>query len=64
MPAARAAPPQEHEMHTGSCLCSAIKYEINGELGFAYYCHCSRCRKESGPAFEIHDQLPRHLALP
>lgn len=38
-------------MHRGSCLCSAVKYEINGELGPAYYCHCSRCRKASGSAF-------------
>jgi hypothetical protein len=38
-------------MHRGSCLCSAVKYEINGELGLTYYCHCSRCRKESGSAF-------------
>lgn len=38
-------------MHTGSCLCGAVKYEIRGELGPAFYCHCSRCRKASGSAF-------------
>ena len=35
-------------MHHGSCLCGAVRYEIAGELGPAYYCHCSRCRKSSG----------------
>ena len=38
-------------MHTGSCLCGAVRYEIEGALGRTYYCHCSRCRKASGSAF-------------
>lgn len=38
-------------MHAGSCLCGTVRYEIRGELGAAYYCHCSRCRKASGSAF-------------
>lgn len=38
-------------MHSGSCFCGAVKYEVRGELGPAYYCHCSRCRKISGSAF-------------
>lgn len=38
-------------MHRGSCLCSAVKYEINGAIGPAYYCHCARGRKASGSAF-------------
>lgn len=38
-------------MHTGSCLCGTVKFEIRGELGPAFFCHCSRCRKASGSAF-------------
>jgi hypothetical protein len=38
-------------MHTGSCLCGTVKYEVRGDLGTAVYCHCSRCRKASGSAF-------------
>ncbi len=38
-------------MHTGSCFCHAVTYEIEGDLGRTYYCHCSRCRKLSGSAF-------------
>jgi len=38
-------------MHTGSCLCGAVEYEIAGPLGPIVYCHCSRCRKANGSAF-------------
>lgn len=38
-------------MNTGSCLCGAVEYEILGQLGPVMYCHCSRCRKASGSAF-------------
>ncbi|HCU84037.1 MAG TPA: aldehyde-activating protein [Methylophilus sp.] len=37
--------------HTGSCLCGAVRYEVRGELGALVYCHCQRCRKASGSAF-------------
>ena len=38
-------------MYQGSCLCGAVQYELRGEIGKAYYCHCLRCRKASGSAF-------------
>lgn len=38
-------------MHTGSCLCGTVRYEIRGEFGAGFYCHCTRCRKASGTAF-------------
>jgi hypothetical protein len=38
-------------MHKGSCLCGAVEYEISGALGPIVFCHCSRCRKASGSAF-------------
>lgn len=38
-------------MHTGSCLCGSVTYEIDGELGNIILCHCSRCRKVNGSAF-------------
>lgn len=38
-------------MHQGSCLCGAVRYEIAGELGPIVLCHCSKCRKASGSAF-------------
>jgi hypothetical protein len=36
----------------GSCACGRIHYEIDGELiGPVTYCHCWRCRKQSGSSF-------------
>lgn len=39
------------EQYTGSCLCGAVCYEINGPIGEIMQCHCSRCRKANGTAF-------------
>lgn len=33
---------------TGSCLCGARAYEIEGEIDGVWVCHCSLCRKASG----------------
>ncbi len=30
---------------TGECFCGGVKYLIEGTLGDARSCHCSRCRK-------------------
>jgi len=38
-------------MLRGSCLCGAVNYEIEGELGPIMFCHCARCRKVNGTAF-------------
>ncbi|RYZ10137.1 MAG: GFA family protein [Myxococcales bacterium] len=38
-------------MLTGRCLCEGVAYEIEGELGPAYNCHCSKCRRWHGAAF-------------
>ena len=32
----------------GSCLCGALRYEIDGEVDGVWMCHCSNCRKASG----------------
>ena len=36
---------------TGRCLCEAVAYEITGELGSIFNCHCSKCRRWHGAAF-------------
>ena len=33
---------------TGGCLCGAVRYEVNGSLFDAHYCHCRKCQKASG----------------
>lgn len=35
-------------MHTGSCLCGAVTFEVDGELPGPDGCHCTECRKWSG----------------
>lgn len=35
--------------YKGECLCGACRYVIRGDKPVAaYFCHCSRCRKETG----------------
>ncbi|MDP3852928.1 GFA family protein [Phenylobacterium sp.] len=38
-------------MHTGSCLCRAVRFEVAGELAPIQACHCGDCRKAQGGAF-------------
>jgi hypothetical protein len=35
-------------MRTGSCLCGAVKFTVEGELKAPLACHCTQCRKTSG----------------
>jgi hypothetical protein len=37
-----------HTVLSGSCLCGAVHYEIEGEVLRFTHCHCSRCRKATG----------------
>ncbi|BAY34528.1 glutathione-dependent formaldehyde-activating GFA [Nostoc carneum NIES-2107] len=41
------------ETVTGGCLCGYVRYEYNGELEAANYCHCQDCRKTTGSAFNV-----------
>lgn len=36
---------------TGKCLCEKVSYQIDGDLGPIYNCHCSKCRRWHGAAF-------------
>lgn len=38
-------------MHTGSCLCGGVRFEIDGELAPIQICHCGQCRKAQGTPF-------------
>ncbi|WP_353298673.1 GFA family protein [Sulfitobacter pacificus] len=35
---------------TGQCLCGVVKFRISGEFESFFFCHCTRCRKDSGSA--------------
>jgi hypothetical protein len=36
---------------TGRCLCGAVQYEVDGDLGPLINCHCQFCRRAHGAAF-------------
>lgn len=46
-------------MHKGSCLCGAVRYEIDAEIKRITHCHCSMCRKAHGAAFGSYGTVPR-----
>jgi hypothetical protein len=45
-------------IHRGSCLCGAVRFEVAGELPAPSACHCSMCRKHTGH-FEAGTDVPR-----
>ena len=46
-------------MVSGSCLCGAVRYEIDGELGPIGHCHCRTCRKAHAAAFATTARVDR-----
>lgn len=38
------------EKINGSCLCARVAFVITGPIEAFHWCHCSRCRKETGSA--------------
>lgn len=47
-------------MHSGSCLCGAVSFEVNGPVPQPDACHCSKCRKFSGHFF-VSSDIPRDI---
>jgi hypothetical protein len=45
-------------MPSGSCLCGAVTFEVQGPLPGPDACHCTACRKQSGHYFASTD-VPR-----
>jgi hypothetical protein len=35
-------------VHTGGCLCGAVRFEAKGDPKWTAYCHCNSCRKHTG----------------
>jgi len=38
---------------SGSCLCGAVRYHVDGEPAATALCHCDDCQKSSGSAFSV-----------
>jgi len=45
-------------MTTGTCLCGAVRYEIDGPFNMMVHCHCSMCRKQHGTFFATFAAAP------
>ena len=37
-------------IHSGSCQCGQVKFEIEGAFDGFYLCHCKFCQKDTGSA--------------
>lgn len=35
-------------VHSGGCLCGAVRFEARGPAKWTAYCHCHSCRKHTG----------------
>lgn len=42
----------------GECYCGAVRYRVDGALGHASACHCSRCRKLFSGASSAYAEIP------
>ena len=51
--------PAAAEAFSGSCLCGACVYRIDGEIEPAGVCHCEDCRKVTGGPFGVSFPVPR-----
>jgi len=36
----------------GTCLCGAVRYEVEDAFRYSLICHCSQCRRATGSAFK------------
>ncbi len=43
--------------YKGSCLCGAVEYEVDGNMGEPSLCHCSMCRKQHGAPFGAYSRV-------
>lgn len=50
-------------MPRGSCLCGAVRFNVDGELAAGDACHCTQCRKHSGHYFASTDVPKPALAI-
>lgn len=50
-------------MKTGSCLCGAVAFTINGPLRPVIACHCIQCRKQTGTYMSATACADEHLSF-
>jgi hypothetical protein len=42
---------------TGGCLCGGVRFQVDGPIGPASYCHCTRCQRRTGTASSAQARL-------
>ena len=50
-------------MLNGNCLCNAVNFHLPDEFLYAFYCHCSECRRFSGSAFSVAGGISREKLI-
>ncbi|KOF22778.1 aldehyde-activating protein [Ensifer adhaerens] len=51
------------DIHSGSCLCAAVRFKTRGELRKLIFCHCTQCRKQTGLYYAATNVLDRDMEL-
>lgn len=46
------------DIHTGGCICGALRYRTTGKPYFGTVCHCTFCRRRLGSAFAVLASFP------
>jgi hypothetical protein len=53
-----AEPVKNVDVVHGSCLCGAVRYDLNGPFDVMSHCHCSMCRRHHGAEFATFVSVP------
>jgi hypothetical protein len=43
--------PEPDGLLHGHCTCGTVRFTVENDFEYAFYCHCSRCRRRTGSAF-------------
>ncbi|QRM55684.1 GFA family protein [Sinorhizobium sp. BG8] len=53
----------EEVLHTGHCLCGAVRFRTRGPLREVIACHCSQCRRQTGHFYAATNARDDHLEV-
>jgi hypothetical protein len=46
-------------VHTGGCLCGAVRYEVTAPISELRACNCTHCQRTSGTGASVNAAVPR-----
>src|SRR6185295_1085258 len=50
-------------IHSGGCLCGAVRFQVRGPAKWTAYCHCHSCRKHTGAPVSAYAGFERDHVL-